>query len=102
MEIKVTEHGSKVCLQLSGVVDEKGAEVLKNKLAGINQQQVRQVELDCAGLQHFGSSGIGKLLIFYKHFVSNGGELSVVNLTSPIYEMFLELKLDSLFPVGKG
>lgn len=102
MEIDVEQSDGRVRLLVSGILDEKGAELLKSRLASINTGQVREVELECANVRHFGSSSIGKLLVFYKHFTSGGGKLKVSNLPSPIYEMFLELKLDTLFPIGKS
>lgn len=101
MKIEVEQAGEKIRLLVSGVLDEKGSEVLKSRLAAIDRQRVREVEIDCRELQHFGSSSIGKLLVFYKHFVSQGGKLTVSRLPSPIYEMFLELKIDTLFPVSR-
>lgn len=101
MEITVEQGDGRVRLNLAGVLDEKGAETLKSRLAAVNPSQVREVELDCAKVQHFGSSSIGKLLVFYKHFTSAGGKLMVRRLPSPMYEMFLELKLDTLFPVSR-
>lgn len=102
MQVEVQDSGEKVRLQLSGMFNEKGAELFKSRLAALDLQRVREVEIDAARVSHFGSSSIGKLLVFYKHFVAAGGRLRVVNLPLPIYEMFLELKLDSLFPVSKS
>ena len=103
MQIEVErQQDHLVRLLLAGSINEQGAEVLKSHLDSITPDNTRTVELDCNQVDHFGSSGIGKLLVFYKRFTGGGGEMSVINLPSPIHDMFLELKLDTLFSVNQS
>lgn len=102
MQIEQEHSDGSIRLVLTGNLNERGSELLKTHLDGINPEQTREVEFDCRRVEHFGSSSIGKVLIFYKRFTGAGGKMVVSNLPAPIYEMFLELKLDTLFPVTKA
>ena len=101
MQIEAEQQNGRLRLVLAGNLDERGAEELKKYLTGVTPEQNPEVVFDCSRVEHFGSSCIGKLLVFYKRYTSGGGKMAVNNLPSPIYEMFLELKLDTLFPVSK-
>ena len=59
------------------------------------------IVLDMAGVTHIGSSGIGKILLFYKNLAIKNSRLEVCGLSPMLYELFHELKLDSLFTISK-
>ncbi|MFA7382568.1 MAG: STAS domain-containing protein [Desulfurivibrionaceae bacterium] len=99
MNIKTTQNGDRVHIALQGIVDEKGAEDLKKQVLQLDLDSVREVVIDCREVRHIGSSGIGKMLLLYKKLASKGGSFSVVNLSAPMFELFTELKLDTLFTV---
>ncbi|ADH84949.1 STAS domain-containing protein [Desulfurivibrio alkaliphilus] len=101
MQIEASQNDNKVRISLEGVVDEKGAEELKKTIKQLPLASVREVEIDCSRVKHIGSSGIGKLLLLYKHLASNGGQLRVTNLTGPLFELFTELKMDTLFTITR-
>ena len=48
------------------------------------------------------STGIGKILLFYKDFITKGGEIEVVRSSNSVYELFSMLKLNQLFSVNLG
>ncbi|MFU8818367.1 MAG: STAS domain-containing protein [Desulfurivibrio sp.] len=101
MQIETSQNEDKVRISLQGILDEKGAEELKSCFKQLILATVNEVEIDCGRVQHVGSSGIGKMLLLYKALASQGSKLAVVNLPGPIYELFLELKMDTLFTVTR-
>ncbi|HCC54298.1 MAG TPA: anti-sigma factor antagonist [Desulfobulbaceae bacterium] len=101
MNIKTIQNGDQVRIVLQGIVDEKGAEELKQHVLQLNLNSVREVIIDCQAVQHIGSSGIGKMLLLYKKLASTGGAFSVVNLSRPMFELFNELKLNTLFSITR-
>lgn len=101
MQIEVSQNGDKIRFSLQGILDEKGAEELKGRFGQLQLDSIKEVEIDCGRVEHIGSSGIGKLLLLYKKLASKGGSMRVVNLPGPLYELFIELKMDSLFPVTR-
>lgn len=102
MNIETTQNGDQVRIVLQGIVDEKGAEELKKQVVQLNLDSVREVVIDCREVRHIGSSGIGKMLLIYKKLASRGGGFSVVNLPPPMFELFNELKLNTLFSVTQA
>ncbi len=103
LDVSVSQQGKRVVLQVMGTIDEKGAEALRQHFSDLPLDQLEEVVLDMAGVPQIGSSGIGKILLFYKNLGLGGGRLMVTNLAPHLYELFCELKLDTLFTVsGRG
>jgi len=100
MNIKITKEADKTVVYLSGSIDIPGAENLKKTLAEIlDDESVTDVSIDFEGVNFIGSSGIGKLLLFYKNFTSKGGKVRIVNLNKEITALFKAIKLDKLFNI---
>lgn len=101
MQIETSQLEHKVRIKLQGILDEKGAEALKSSINQLRLDTVKEVEIDYSQVQHVGSSGIGKMLLLYKHLASQGGKMTVSNLPGPIFELFIELKMDTLFTITR-
>jgi anti-sigma B factor antagonist len=99
MNIKVANEGDKTTVFLSGSVDIPGAESLKKAFNQIVDNDPKEVCIDFSEVNFIGSSGIGKLLLFYKKFTSKGGKVSIVNLNNEITALFKAIKLDKLFNI---
>ena len=102
MNIAVTRENHSVRLVLQGEIDELAAEELKKRFRDIALTVPQRVEIDFAGVTHIGSAGIGKLLVFYKDLAIHGAVLALVRVPSPIYHLFREMKLDSIFSITEG
>ncbi len=100
MDIITTQEAGRGRIVIQGDIDEKGAEILKQKLQEINRLQ--EVEIDFRHVGYIGSSGIGKLLLFYKDLTTRGGRLSATNLQPDLFRLFKELKLDTIFTISAG
>lgn len=100
MDITVTKEGEKILVTVRGKVDESGADQLKNSFSAILPDKPQQVVLDFKDTAHIGSSGLGKILLFYKNLAIHDGQLSVINLSPVLFELFQELKLDTLFRIS--
>lgn len=97
MDIKVSRVGDAGRLEIIGDIDEKGAEVFKTRLQEL--KTAKKVEIDFSRVGYIGSSGIGKLLLFYKNITLEGGKVTITNLSSDLYNLFRELKLDTIFTI---
>lgn len=103
IDVVCEQQNNQVFLRVNGAIDQEGAEELKHHFSSLQLGDVSRVVIDLAGVRQIGSSGIGKILLFYKNLGMSGGKLEVVNLASHIHELFVELKLDTLFTVsGQG
>jgi anti-sigma B factor antagonist len=99
MNIKVAKEEDKTTVYLSGSVDIPGAESLKKALNQIVDENPNDVVIDFDEVNFIGSSGIGKLLLFYKKFTAKGGKVSIINLNKEISALFKAIKLDKLFNI---
>jgi anti-anti-sigma factor len=99
MDFKTTREVNSARLTVTGEIDEKGAEEFKARLQELLTGNIKEVVIDFDGVNYIGSSGIGKLLLFYKNLAVHGGQVQVVNIKTDIYQLFVELKLDSIFTI---
>lgn len=102
MNVEVQQMGAVVNLRVQGEVDEEGAEMLKQQFRRLAVSQLTAVNLDFSGVKHIGSAGIGKLLVFYKDLAIHGGKLTVANLSDELFQLFTEMKLNSVFSITKA
>ena len=101
MEISTDTQGQTSVVRVSGRVDEQGAETMKASLGSLSLSGISEVQIDFKGLTYIGSSGIGKLLLFYKNIGVQQIRLKVINVPTQIYDLLLELKLNTVFTIEK-
>lgn len=99
MDIKVEREELQTTVFLSGSIDIPGAEKLKQVLNDILKEKVKEVVIDFEEVTFVGSSGIGKLLLFYKNFTSIGCKVKIANLNNELKALFKTIKLDKLFNI---
>ncbi len=99
MNVKITTDGELTTLEVSGSVDIPGAEYLKKSLMRVLESDAKEAVVDFREVSFIGSSGIGKLLLFYKNFTAKGGKISIIHLNKEITMLFKAIKLDKLFNI---
>jgi anti-sigma B factor antagonist len=99
MHVKSTVEGSKTIMAVSGSIDIPGAEQLKKSLTKVLDSDSDEITIDFEEVNFIGSSGIGKLLLFYKNFTAKGGRITIINLNKEITMLFKAIKLDKLFNI---
>lgn len=102
MTCETTMQGETVFFTLSGTVDEEGAATLKQQFNTLHHSRVKELVIDMANVRYMGSSGIGKLLLFYKNMAGHKGTIRLVRVPQPLFDLFAELRLDTLFPISTG
>ena len=101
MDIRVEKEGGSIVIRVNGNIDEAGAEELKQAFTSLDMKGIEAVNVDMGGVEAMGSSAIGKLLLFYKNLALNQARLTVNNLAPSLYDLFCELKLDTLFTITR-
>jgi len=99
MDIDVLDAiDGKVILKIKGNLDSYQASIaFKEALDGVYRSGKRDVVLDLDDVEKINSFGTGKILMFYRRFKKDEGELYVkVPLHGMVKEVFEELKLDKL------
>ncbi|NIM14451.1 MAG: anti-sigma factor antagonist [Candidatus Aminicenantes bacterium] len=99
MHVKTSLEGKKTLMAVSGSIDIPGAEQLKKSLTKVLDSDSDEIIIDFEEVNFIGSSGIGKLLLFYKNFTAKGGRITIVNLNKEITMLFKAIKLDKLFNI---
>jgi anti-anti-sigma factor len=102
MEINTTPQGDGFLMEITGSIDERGAEELKRRFLEMDVSSISEVVLDFKGVTFIGSAGIGKLLLFYKSLAAHGGKITINNMGKDIFTMFKVVKLDKIFNISQG
>jgi len=102
MSIDLTFSENIATMKIDGILNSENAHILQEKLSEVMQSNATLLELDLLDCRNISSTGIGKILLFYKDFISKGGEIEVVRSSNSVYELFSMLKLNQLFTVNLG
>ena len=96
MELDVKHMGKSVGFKISGIVDKQGAELLEKSFRELNISALKELVLDFGKVKYVGSSGVGKLLFFYKKMTTNGGKLRIINDTGFFQELLTITKMNTV------
>ncbi|HNS85038.1 MAG TPA: STAS domain-containing protein [Candidatus Cloacimonas sp.] len=102
MNIELSINGKVAKMKIEGILNSENAYLLQEKLTEVLNSEATLLELDLLDCRNISSTGIGKILLFYKDFITKGGEIEVVRSSNSVYELFSMLKLNQLFTVNLG
>lgn len=102
MQVKTSQDNGQVIIKVSGNVDTKAAEELRSELARVLQMTPTKVTMDLKMVPSIGSSGIGKILVFFKELNKRQASFEIKGIQENIHELFKAIKLDKLFPITKA
>ena len=100
MEIELKTSNRTVKMVIKGNIDEQGANDLKHSFLNLNKSTIDHVIIDMQNVNHVGSAGIGKLLLFYKDFAIKGGKITLDNVSRSLNDLFKVVKLDTLMKIN--
>ncbi len=100
MEI-LTKYVEKTAqMKVDGIINSENAYVFQDELQKVLKSDALVLELDLSECRNISSTGIGRLLLFYKEFMTRSGEIEIVKCSPTIYELFTMIKLNQLFSVN--
>jgi anti-anti-sigma factor len=102
MNIELSLDGKVAKMKIDGILNSENAYLLQEKLTEVLNSDATLLELDLLDCRNISSTRIGKILLFYKDFITKGGEIEVVRSSNSVYELFSMLKLNQLFTVNLG
>ncbi len=102
MNIELNIDKSVATMKIEGVLNSENSYILQEKLTEVLRSDATLLELDLAECRNISSTGIGKILLFFKDFIGKNGEIEVVRCSNSVYELFTMLKLNQLFTVNFG
>ena len=100
MEIITKQTPEALVIQISGAVDSEAAEKLRHELSAVSTRNPSNVVMDLSRVPSIGSSGIGKILIFYKELNKKRVSFEIKGIHDNVYNIFKAIKLDKLFPIS--
>ena len=99
MELNVKYHDKCVRFEPNGIIDKKGAEVLKRRFEELDITELEKFVLDLGKVGYICGSGVGSFLTFYKKMTSKGGKLFIENDTGLFLELLTITKMDTTLNV---
>ena len=102
MKIDLSYDQKTATMRIEGILTSDNSYLLQDKLNEVLKSEVDYLELDLLECRNISSTGIGKILLFYKDFIAKGGEIEVIRCSHGVYELFSMLKLNQLFTVNLG
>ncbi len=100
MDIATKKNGDTLYIKISGAVDESSTEKLRAELNKIAFGKPTKVVMDLSLVPTIGSSGIGKILLFYKSLESIRSQFEIKGIQDNLHRLFKSVKLDKLFPIS--
>lgn len=100
MDLNVSVDNDIARITIIGDIDDEGASKLKTKLLELQDIDLSEAIFDFANVRFIGSTGIGKLLLFYKSMAAKGGRIRIINMNNDLLTMFGVIKLDKVFDIN--
>jgi anti-sigma B factor antagonist len=101
MKLRSEIRGDTLLIKVTGAVDTLAAENLRSDLKEILLQKPQKVVLDLSKVPSMGSSGIGKILMFFKSLRESNSIFEIKGIHENLYPFFKTVKLDKLFPISQ-
>lgn len=96
------DHNDKISiLTVTGRIDNEGIQDFQDALSALLEKDSKSVVLNFNQLEFINSSGIGKLLIFYKKSKNLGKETSIQGISDDIFTLFKAIRLDKLIDIKR-
>ena len=103
MDIELEKNKDTVRITIDGNIDTDGGQQLSVKFQEIMEMaDVKKVVFDLTTVKTTTSSGIGKVLNFFKYLDARGGAMEIDGISDSLHEQFSEIHLDRIFPIKKG
>jgi anti-sigma B factor antagonist len=102
MDIELNRKGDALTIVIDGNIDTDGGHKLAVSLQeAMEMDGLKTVVFDLSTVRTITSSGIGKVMNFFKFIDSRKGSMSVKGISEQLYKQFMEIHLDRIFPIHK-
>jgi anti-anti-sigma factor len=102
MDIELDKKGDTLKIIIDGNIDTDGGHKLAVSLQeAMEMEGVKTVVFDLSTVRTITSSGIGKIMNFFKFIDGIKGAMSIKGISDQLYKQFMEIHLDRIFPISK-
>ena len=97
LEIATRQHGDVVILAPAGIVSGSGtSDELRQALIAKSDSGYSRLLLDCSGITHIDSTGLGELINAYASIARQGGAFKLLHPSQRFRDLLRITRLDSL------
>lgn len=93
-DLQVVHTGAQATIILGEKLILAQVPLLKSEMKRLIGEGVTSLCLDCSHLTHLDSTGIGCLVAAHNSLIKLNGSLSIVQLSSDIYDLLCSMRLD--------
>jgi anti-anti-sigma factor len=101
MEVILNYYSNKATIKVIGMITTENAYMFQEKLDEVKKSKANLLELDFSSCRIICSTGIGKLMVFYKDFTSIDGKVEIISCSTTVYELFTTIKLNQIINISK-
>lgn len=101
LNIQIKENDGIIEVLIEGRIDNEGTQQFQDSLDEVLNKSGNKITLDLTKLEFINSSGIGKLLIFYKKARHSGIETEINGISEELFSLFRAIRLDKLIVIKK-
>jgi anti-sigma B factor antagonist len=102
MEIKIEKEEKAIKAVLNGNIDSSNDKELSKALMDIRKiETFDHVSFDMTNVHTITSSGIGRLLNFFKFLDTTDRTMEIRGISNLLYQQFTEIHLERIFPILK-
>jgi anti-anti-sigma factor len=102
MDIELDKKGDSLRIIIDGNIDsDAGRKLAVSLQEAMGMDGVVTAILDLTTVRAISSTGIGKLMNFSKFMAEKKGSMSVKGISDQLYALFMEMRLDRVFPIEK-
>ena len=102
MDIELDKKGDTLKILIDGNIDTDGGHKLAVSLQeAMEMEGIKSVVFDFTTVRTITSSGIGKIMNFFKFIDGNKGSMSIKGISDQLYKQFIEIHLDRIFPISR-
>ena len=99
MEAQFDKPGSSLSIKVTGRLDTLASRDFMTQVTEQLDNGIRDVTIDCSGLEYISSSGLRVLMTIYKRTTPIGGTLTLKDLTSQVGEVLNITGMATLFNI---
>ena len=85
LNIQTEEKNGTIQISIEGRIDNEGTQKFQESLDSVLNKNGQKITLDLSKLEFINSSGIGKLLIFYKKARHSGTETEIEGISEELF-----------------
>lgn len=101
LNIQTEEKEGTIQILIEGRIDNEGTQKFQENLDDVLNKSGQKISLDLSKLEFINSSGIGKLLIFYKKARHSGIETEINGISEELFSLFRAIRLDKLITIKR-